>query len=319
MNDAFDDDDHAGLALFMTDVGDGAANSISDTTCGIPGKIYLPQEGEDERRRIDTLLFAYYRMLNVPPKKSRRTCVARSQIGQTLAAVDRPLNVISRTFGQTIGGILYLQPEEWLLFFERGSLIMYYYDEQAQEHRLDGLNVWTHALGDTGLDMDLYRGYAYLRRLGYVVCQKGLQDVAEGVLKSERTHRQQQHPHRLLPLPAFSYGNVFRGLVYNSPYTAFPCSGYDLSQADDSFERKDNMDNVYHVYKPNHPYKKKSPLPPEYHMAVKHTSQRFPTARELYMLTRAKHKVPTILGASEPGNIAFLEVQAFEMPPVFHQ
>ncbi|KAJ2610704.1 hypothetical protein H4S08_003484, partial [Coemansia sp. RSA 1365] len=205
MDDAFDDDGHAGLALFMIDVDDGATNSISDMTCGIPGKIYLPQEGEDERRRIDILLLAYYRMLNVPPKKSRRTCVARLQFGQTLAAVDRPLNVISRTFGEAIGGILHLQPEEWLLFFERGSLIMYYHDEQAQEHRIDGLNVWTYALGDAGLDVDLYRGYAYLRKLGYVVFQKNLQDVAEGGLKSEKIHQHQQHPHRLFSLRAFSY------------------------------------------------------------------------------------------------------------------
>ncbi|KAJ2796254.1 tRNA splicing endonuclease 54, partial [Coemansia guatemalensis] len=206
MNDTFDDDDHAGLALFMTDSGNGAPNAVSDTACSIPGKIYLPQEGEDERRRIDTLLSAYYCMLNVPPKKSRRTCVVRTRFGQTLAAVDRPLNVISRTFGQSIGGILHLQPEEWLLFFERGSLIMYYQDEQPQEHRLDGLDIWPYTLGAAGLDLDLYRGYAHLRRLGYVaVCHKDCQDVAKDTLEPDKTCPQQRYAHRLLWQPAFSY------------------------------------------------------------------------------------------------------------------
>ncbi|KAJ2080298.1 hypothetical protein H4R24_003173 [Coemansia sp. RSA 988] len=209
MADTFDDDDdgHAGLSLFMTDSGNGTSNPISDTAHSIPGKIYIPQEGKDERQRIDTILSAYYRMINVPPKRSRRTCVVRCAFGQTLAAVDRPLNVISRTFGQSIGGILYLQPEEWLLFFERGSLIMYCQDEQAQVHKLDGLDVWPYTLSDARLDLDLYRGYAYLRRLGYVVVYRnGLKDATKDTLPLEKPCRQQRHSRRLFLPPAFSYG-----------------------------------------------------------------------------------------------------------------
>ncbi|KAJ2503379.1 hypothetical protein GGH96_000400 [Coemansia sp. RSA 1972] len=77
---------------------------------------------------------------------------------------------------------------------------------------------------------------------------------------------------------------------------------------------EDNAGIVYENNIPNEPYKKRSPGLPQYHMVVKSTSKRFPTAQELSEITQTQYQISAILGVSEYGSTAFLKVRPFSIP-----
>ncbi|KAJ2666163.1 tRNA splicing endonuclease 54 [Coemansia sp. RSA 1199] len=89
-------------------------------------------------------------------------------------AVTKPVDVIARTSGHARNGFICLEPEEWLLFFERGVLVVSCENEQQP---LSLADAWALALGTTTFNMDEYRAFANLRRLGYIaVCTRPGED-----------------------------------------------------------------------------------------------------------------------------------------------
>ncbi|KAJ2545344.1 hypothetical protein GGF49_000578 [Coemansia sp. RSA 1853] len=61
----------------------------------------------------------------------------------------------------------------------------------------------------------------------------------------------------------------------------------------------------------------RSPGLPQYHMVVKSTSKRFPTAQELGKITLTQHQISAIVGVSEYGSTGFLKVRSFSIPYAF--
>ncbi|KAJ2785901.1 tRNA-splicing endonuclease subunit sen54 [Coemansia javaensis] len=288
-SDAAAEDAPAGLALFA---GDG----------GVPRRLQAPSAAAGERARIGGLLDAYRRLLSVAPRRARKSCVGAWRPGEAHVTVARPVDTIARTAGATRGGATRLQPEEWLLFVERGSLVV-----SAPGGELSCAGAWAAALGAAGLDLAAYRGYACLRRLGYVVvCGDG----AEPDASAHHHHHHHSPRPRGPPGPAFSHGDVFRGLLRAAP-RPLALAG-ERWPADPCTQR---TGRAYQVYSPSRPYKKRSPGPPQYRMVVADAHAPFPGLRELCGLARPGSAVPAILGASEPGGVLLLRVQAFETPP----
>ncbi|KAJ2160404.1 hypothetical protein GGF46_002294 [Coemansia sp. RSA 552] len=188
MEDALKDggDGSADLALFMSESSSAAAASI-------PGKVASPAATTDEDRLVCALRDAYRRMLSVPPRMSRKSCTGDLQeADQLLVAVRSPVDTIARTYGHSAKGALHLCPEEWLLSYERGSLRVASLDGRA--------DTWAAALGgDAGLDLDVYRAYAILRRLGHVAV-RGMGVLATGSGAAMTRYGFSQHA------PMFSYG-----------------------------------------------------------------------------------------------------------------
>ncbi|KAJ1735402.1 hypothetical protein LPJ61_000566 [Coemansia biformis] len=287
MEEAAADDEGPGfLALFLGDAGGRAGRSLPSTAAvaDLPSKLQAPSAADDEQTHIDVLLGAYGRLLSVPPKKARKSCAGLLLPGAAQAAVARPVDTVSRTSGRTLGGTTYLQPEEWLLFVERGTLVVTRQDEQGKAQVLGSLDAWAAALGDAGLSLDVYRGYAHLRRLGHVHGSRGW-----------AVHRR----------------DVFRGLLALGPRAGPLPQGLRAGLPAPPTARC--LVSSYDVYTPAHPYTKRAPGPPQFQMAVECTHAPFPAARELCELTHAARQTPVILAASEPGGTVLLKAQAFEI------
>ncbi|KAJ1799110.1 hypothetical protein LPJ59_002053 [Coemansia sp. RSA 2399] len=161
-----DDDNFASIRLFLGDALTADNASIPDKTA-TPGKVSLPYDSGTDTQATEVLVDAYERMLSIPPKKARKSCAGRWDADeQHLVAVARPVDAIARTSGKPHSGITYLDPEEWLLFYERGSLEIR--DNQTQIKR-SLADVWTRAVDSPQFKLPGFRAYAILRRLGYVV------------------------------------------------------------------------------------------------------------------------------------------------------
>ncbi|KAJ2452739.1 hypothetical protein EV183_002718 [Coemansia sp. RSA 2336] len=249
-----DIDDLADLSLFVGD---------AKTAVNLPGKVTSPSATDNEQHYVDILLDAYRQLLAFPPKKSRKSCVGTLEPDQRHVTVPKPSNLIARTAGRAGNGAIHLEPEEWLQFWERGQLAIMNQNEQLDMHQ-----AWSYALGTGKLDLDAYRGYGHLRRLGYIaVCM----------------------------------------LLRCAPR---------LTAASADIAKSAAMAGGYQIYKPNVPYKKRSPGMPQFHMAVSSSLQPFPTAAQLRAITDTRHESSAILGVSELGSIVFLKVKAAAVPNV---
>ncbi|KAJ2633028.1 hypothetical protein H4R22_000801 [Coemansia sp. RSA 1290] len=293
-----DIDDSADLALFVDD---------AKAAVKLPGKVTSPSATDNEQHYIDILLDAYHRLLAFPPKKSRKSCTGILEPGQRNVVVTKPSDPIARTAGRTVNGAIHLEPEEWLQFYERGHLAI-----MSQNEQLDMRQAWSCALGAGKLDLDAYRGYGYLRRLGYIaVCMRNSvsNDQSTGSVQQSAEHCQQP-PYRPSHCPAFTYSDVFSRLLRSAPQLA--TASADIAKSAEVAK----WAGGYQIYKPNVPYKKRSPGVPQFHMVVSSTLQQFPTAAQLQAIASTQHEISAILGVSELGSIAFLKVKAFTVPNV---
>ncbi|KAJ1739868.1 hypothetical protein LPJ68_004281 [Coemansia sp. RSA 1086] len=227
-----DIDDSADLALFVDD---------AKAAVKLPGKVTSPSATDNEQHYIDILLDAYHRLLAFPPKKSRKSCTGILEPGQRNVVVTKPSDPIARTAGRTVNGAIHLEPEEWLQFYERGHLAI-----MSQNEQLDMRQAWSYALGAGKLDLDAYRGYGYLRRLGYIaVCMRN------SVSNDQSTGSQ-----------IVRVGDVFSRLLRSAPQLA--TASADIAKSAEVAE----WAGGYQIYKPNVPYKKRSPGVPQFHMVV---------------------------------------------------
>ncbi|KAJ2640923.1 hypothetical protein GGF44_002353 [Coemansia sp. RSA 1694] len=118
---------------------------------------------------VDTLFQAYRQMLDVPQRASRKSCTGVWDAVQRRVSVARPVDTVSRTTGRTEAGHTILQPEEWLLHFQHGILTIAPCLEAEPGKPFSFRDSWSTAVGEAGLDLDSFRVYAFLRRLGYIV------------------------------------------------------------------------------------------------------------------------------------------------------
>ncbi|KAJ2650184.1 hypothetical protein IWW40_002557 [Coemansia sp. RSA 1250] len=109
---------------------------------------------------------------------------------------------------------------------------------------------------------------------------------------------------------ALGAGDVFSRLLRSAPQLA--TASADIAKSAEVAK----WAGGYQIYKPNVPYKKRSPGVPQFHMVVSSTLQQFPTAAQLQAIASTQHEISAILGVSELGSIAFLKVKAFTVPNV---
>ncbi|KAJ1845184.1 hypothetical protein LPJ57_009308, partial [Coemansia sp. RSA 486] len=174
-----------------------------------------------------------------------------------------------------------IDPEEWVLFAERGSLVV---RSQASGSELaveDLAGVWAMALGRAALSLDKYRVYSYLRRLGYVARPEPAvleeMDELDSVGKLVGLDKR------------FDY-DVYNDLLRRAPRNA----------ASEAAIAHSTYSGGYSVYKPEHPYKKRDPGQPQYRLIVRNSQSRVPAADELLAMAHSDSTVATILGISEP-------------------
>ncbi|KAJ2687287.1 tRNA splicing endonuclease 54 [Coemansia spiralis] len=155
----------AGLASYFNDSRGRRTTAAADAV-PLPGKVGSPSETDNESQLVAVLLQAYYQMLDVPPRISRKLCAGVWDAARRLVRVARPVDTVSRTTGRTETGHTVLQPEEWLLHFQHGVLSIASGSEEETEPICSSRNAWGTAVGNAGLDLNAFRVYAFLRRLG---------------------------------------------------------------------------------------------------------------------------------------------------------
>ncbi|KAJ2347942.1 hypothetical protein GGH91_001611 [Coemansia sp. RSA 2671] len=156
----------AGLASYFDDSRGRRTTAAADAV-PLPGKVGSPSETDNESQLVAVLLQAYYQMLDVPPRVSRKLCAGVWDAARRLVRVARPVDTVSRTTGRTETGHTVLQPEEWLLHFQHGVLSIASGSEEETEPICSSRDAWGTAVGNAGLDLNAFRVYAFLRRLGY--------------------------------------------------------------------------------------------------------------------------------------------------------
>ncbi|KAJ2302755.1 hypothetical protein IWW52_006928, partial [Coemansia sp. RSA 2704] len=178
-----DYDQSAGLAQFVSD---------TRTAASLPGKVDSPRATADEQQYIGQLLDAYRQLLGSSPKTNRKRCTGVLDPDHGQVAVIKPVDTIARTAGRTHKGAIHLQPEEWLLFYERGALVISRQDDPDGQS-LGLRDVWASALSSPSFNLDAYRGYAWLRRLGYTaVCTDTAGEDTVTADKASYQHSQEQ-------------------------------------------------------------------------------------------------------------------------------
>ncbi|KAI8322120.1 hypothetical protein GQ54DRAFT_158458 [Martensiomyces pterosporus] len=246
----------------------GQKAAISD----VPGKVGSPSASDSEPQRIGVLLDIYRQMLDVPLRKNKQSSNGTWRPNHRDVVVANPVDVISRTFGKSVGGKLHLKPEEWLLLFERGALAIADEGAAGSEELLGSEDIWAATIGSAQMDMAIHRPYSYLRRLGYIVVSPSARIHADSQDSSTRAGAEKgacapmrnvfsmrpRWPWKTSPPPSSAYGDVFRRLLSRAP------SPLSIS---DSVPALCHCD-AYEVYRPNCQYKKRNPGAPHYRMAT---------------------------------------------------
>ncbi|KAJ2884650.1 hypothetical protein H4R27_001951 [Coemansia aciculifera] len=203
-----------GLTSYLNDSRGRKAAAKAADTVPIPGKVGSPSDTDNEPQMVGVLLRAYHQMLDVPPRVSRKSCTGVWDAARRLVKVARPVDTVSRTSGRTEAGHTILQPEEWLLHFQNGVLAIATGSEDEPERVFSDRDAWSTAVGDAGLDLNSFRVYAFLRRLGYIiVCP-----VRDGLLGNnsscadEDPKKQGQEPGQSAAVegtPLYAYGTSY--------------------------------------------------------------------------------------------------------------
>ncbi|KAJ2042410.1 tRNA splicing endonuclease 54 [Coemansia sp. RSA 922] len=203
----------AGLTSYLNDSRGRKAAAKAADAVPIPGKVASPSDTDNEPQMIDILLQAYHQMLDVPPRVSRKSCTGFWDAARRLVKVARPVDTVSRTSGRTEAGHTILQPEEWLLHFQHGVLAIATDSEDKSERIFSDRDAWSTAVGDAGLDLNSFRVYAFLRRLGYIIVCPVRDSPLENEPTAEKAPKQQgQAPAQSAALdgvPLYAYGTSY--------------------------------------------------------------------------------------------------------------
>ncbi|KAJ1964789.1 tRNA-splicing endonuclease subunit sen54 [Dipsacomyces acuminosporus] len=310
------------LASYVSETKGGTASKAASAAGSIPGKVGSPAASGEEAQMVSMLLDIYRQMLRVPLRKNRQSSKGKWCTKERDIRVANPVDVISRTFGRTISGRLCLRPEEWLLLYERGCLAI----ADDDEGLLSNQDIWALTLGDARMDLDSFRAYSYLRRLGYIAvkpCSEPLVDAEDCSANRRRACRGGQaaacssnvlgNGRMQAPMPCFTYGDVFRGLLGHAPK---PLALSDPVAASTSTVLEPCGTSIFSVYKPNGRYKKSSPGTPHYQMVAISAKSRFPAPREVASWARLACQDCVVVGVSEPGNVGYLQVKPVETAAV---
>ncbi|KAJ1937813.1 hypothetical protein GGF37_005056 [Kickxella alabastrina] len=328
---AADETGPAGLELYLSDT--KKKNKGKAPTIVLPGKTAAPVDTAEEHQAIDLLLGAYEQMISVSPKKSRKSCIGYwHPDGRLVSIPEKPIDLISRTSGRTSAGTINLQPEEWLLFVERGSLII---SGQAGEETLEAkpqseVDIsaeWLAALGRAELSLDEYRAYGHLRRLGYVVVcpESGTQNKTSAPALALASGQ-------MVPTDSFPFSNSIGSAAVKlgqwlSRLTSFLVAGtriYTLNDIFHALQRRAPKRTIassaalfgggYSLYKPEHPYKKRDPGQAQHRMVVENSQDSVPDAAKLMEWSRADCQQAAVVCVSEPGVAGYLKIRPFEAP-----
>ncbi|KAI7829964.1 hypothetical protein BX661DRAFT_180815, partial [Kickxella alabastrina] len=319
---AADETGPAGLELYLSDT--KKKNKGKAPTIVLPGKTAAPVDTAEEHQAIDLLLGAYEQMISVSPKKSRKSCIGYwHPDGRLVSIPEKPIDLISRTSGRTSAGTINLQPEEWLLFVERGSLII---SGQAGEETLEAkpqseVDIsaeWLAALGRAELSLDEYRAYGHLRRLGYVVVcpESGTQNKTSAPASALASGR------------CFPFSNSIGSAAVKlgqwlSRLASFLVAGtrtYTLNDIFHALQRRAPNAHAalfgggYSLYKPEHPYKKRDPGQAQHRMVVENSQDSVPDAAKLMEWSRADCQQAAVVCVSEPGVAGYLRSARLRRP-----
>ncbi|KAJ2547204.1 hypothetical protein EV175_005312 [Coemansia sp. RSA 1933] len=293
-----DDDNFASIRLFL---GDKLAKDDAPVldTAAVTGKVSAPSDTNTEIHAVRMLLDAYNKMISIPPKTARKHCIGEARPDEHLVTVSNPVHTIAYSSGKSRSGTTYLDPEEWLVFFERGSLKI----RDTQTQRMCSLaDVWTKAVDSPWFKMHGYRAYSILRRLGYAVV----------VCSPEESHVCRKPTTSTVPSAnAGRYASVFRGLLQHAP----------LSMNSRSFEEythaySDCAASIksYSVYMPTTKYTKRNAPTPQHTLVAQAASDRVPSAGELMRWDHySNHDSSALVCVSEPGSTAYLSIKAIEI------
>lgn len=281
-NDGDEDSALAGVLQYMQD-----SKAKSKRWVGKRKK----KEEQKKEEEPKTILEGYRQMLSVSFRHHSSTSVGIWSFRcPQRVTVEQPLHTVARTFGKSIGGIFYMEPLEWLQTYLNGALTL-----NDGTHSLTLPEAWVAAIGSGGLDLDGFRVCGNLRRLGYVATPSRDSQANKGFDKQQQQQQQQEI--------AYSAKEALGQLADRGPKPM-------------EKQRRNNARILYDIFKPeNKSYKKTSPGLPDYRMAVVKTCNRFPSSHEMARWTQDP-AIPVLLGLSEPGNAAFLQLQAFETPDI---
>ncbi|KAJ1882573.1 tRNA-splicing endonuclease subunit sen54 [Kickxella alabastrina] len=332
---AADETGPAGLELYLNDT--KKKNKGKAPTVALPGKTAAPVDTAEEQQAIDLLLGAYEQMISVSPKKSRKSCIGYwHPDGRLVSIPEKPIDLISRTSGRTSAGTINLQPEEWLLFVERGSLII---SGQAGEETLEAKSQsevdisaeWLAALGRAELSLDEYRAYGHLRRLGYVVvCPES--GTRNKTLASASASASGLASGQMVLTDSFPFSSSIGSVAVKlgrrlSRLASFLVAGtrtYTFNDIFRALQRRAPKHTIassaalfgggYSLYKPEHPYKKRDPGQAQHRMVVENSQDSVPDAAKLMEWSRADCQQAAVVCVSEPGVAGYLKIRPFEAP-----
>ncbi|KAJ1644404.1 hypothetical protein LPJ64_003924 [Coemansia asiatica] len=236
-------------------------------------------------------------MIDVSAKKSRKSCIGHwDSEGPLVKILEKPVETITRTSGTARSGVVYLQPEEWVLFVERGTLVIQKQNAGLEQTTEDLADVWVRALDRSGFSLDEYRAYSYLRRLGYVVVCPKHEVAAENSSRMDCS------------LEETKANDVYNDLLNHAPRNAI------LGATGNSL-----FSGGYGVYKPEHPFKKRDPGQPQYRLVIVSAQSRAPATDELLEMAHSDSAISTVFGVSEPGVAGFLKVLPSVVPKAPHR
>ncbi|KAJ1954303.1 hypothetical protein EC988_002508, partial [Linderina pennispora] len=130
----------------------------------LPSKVSSPSATDTEPEYIEILLSVYEHLISAAHHSRRESGTGEWSADSSDVVVTRPVNVITKTFGLSVGGKMRLNGEEFVHLHERGVLTV-----RDSGQVLDTGAVWRLAVGSAHLLVGVYTAYAYLRRLGFTV------------------------------------------------------------------------------------------------------------------------------------------------------
>lgn len=256
----------------------------------------LPKRGEKEfepdglevqKDLLSEAVEAMFRALGFPRGHSVRQHVEAVWIGDRLV-VPFPKGNYFRDMG-TAGdkGILYLDAVETIYLCERGLLSVVLADDVFTQELAEAVSAERFRLVDTsrlaacdlaelyaisGVDIDEYQVYAYLKRLGYLVRRWTTTET------------------NVAPLPTFTTSWWLYFTRFTSYYKFFV--NLPRPQVDDYATKPSPQPQGFAVWKPTPNFRKLDPPLPHYHVVCVLAHDPFPTLDSIHSLAQVSPGVP---------------------------
>lgn len=279
----------------------------------------IPRRGEkdfehhgtqSQTSTLDASRHAMHNALSVPRTHNPKSVIiGHFYPDDGTTVIDHPKGQNLRTIGKGDAmGRLSLLPEEALYMVERGSMDLRWGSEELEDISMSLQAAYVYLLGNRGLTLERYMVFAGLKRLGYVV-QRAKEwypeDYDKGyvaprqlerlgtfaqfyryLFEAEITERPQRGP---LVAPGLyrSYASIYRLL------TIIPAHDPSLPTDRESQRSSASMGHPtspthprircsFHVWKPTSDFKKATPPPPDFRIAVINAREEsFPVLEQL--------------------------------------